>query len=128
MKSTLISLMILFLGFTVHANSLVGDWEGECESWGDSTMKGTYNYNFNSDGEVFTYLQYHDDDSCNSPSFVQKQAKGTYEVVVNEYGEFEIVVEFTHVDYPLYYTGSINGDRMEMCRNQRCGSYIRIGS
>src|SRR3989338_9216046 len=80
----LAGLSMIQFSYTTQAKAepktYIGDWENKkCRWWNDSTVVGTYDFLFQENGTLRTYLQYFEGHECKIKSPYQGQlASGKY--------------------------------------------------
>lgn len=124
---------IPFNTFALSSTQFEGsDWRSAtCSSYADSLLQGTYNYRFDGNGKIETYIEYYTDLSCKTKTgWIDYQTTGTYTIKESSKKEnsylYKIEVKLTHLNYPLFYNLIVKKDNMTLCKESRCWNYIRI--
>jgi hypothetical protein len=130
-KLSLIFLTQFYCTMT-YAQTLTGHWEAVgCSSYNDSSSYGTYNYQFepvgqDRKGKVSTFIQYYDDFKCTQKQMtLAPQAKGIYLVESQRADEYDLVLFYTHLNYPIYGKATFQQNKMNLCLGSRCTTYVR---
>ncbi len=118
------------------SSALVGDWAGQrCQSYNDSTTMGTYHFNFEANGQMFTYLQYYDafDTWCTGlKGMTSKAVMGSYEILSSTENNgkmiYELSLHYSHMpEQPMITRALVSGNTLQLCSSSgKCSNYLKI--